>query len=51
MILDLFSRRVVGWKLGESLEVEVVVMALKNALSLRSEAHEQETGRRSTSGH
>jgi putative transposase len=35
VILDLFSRRVVGWKLGESLEAELVVTALKNALVLR----------------
>ena len=35
MILDLFSRRVVGWKLGETLEAELVVRALKNALVLR----------------
>ena len=27
VILDLFSRRVVGWKLGESLEAELVVTA------------------------
>src|SRR5437879_1010266 len=35
VILDLFSRRVVGWKLGETLEAELVVTALKNALDLR----------------
>jgi transposase InsO family protein len=35
VILDLFSRRVVGWKLGESLEAQLVVMALSNALVLR----------------
>ena len=35
VILDLFSRRVVGWKLGESLEAELVVTALNNALVLR----------------
>jgi putative transposase len=35
VILDLFSRRVVGWKLGESLEAELVVTALRNALILR----------------
>ncbi len=35
MILDLFSRRVVGRKLGQSLEAELVVTALKNALVLR----------------
>jgi putative transposase len=35
VILDLFSRRVVGWKLGESLEAQLVVTALRNALVLR----------------
>jgi putative transposase len=35
VILDLFSRRVVGWKLGESLAVELVGTALQNALILR----------------
>jgi transposase InsO family protein len=35
VILDLFSRRVVGWKLGETLEAELVVSALRNALVLR----------------
>jgi putative transposase len=35
MILDLFSRKVVGWKLGETLEAELVVTALQNALSRR----------------
>jgi len=35
VILDLFSRRVVGWKLGETLEAELVVTALRNALALR----------------
>jgi transposase InsO family protein len=35
VILDLFSRRVVGWKLGESLEAELVFTALRNALVLR----------------
>jgi transposase InsO family protein len=35
VILDLFSRRVVGWKLGESLEAELVVTALRNAFVLR----------------
>jgi putative transposase len=38
VILDLFSRRVVGWKLGESLEAELVVTALRNALVLRQPA-------------
>jgi putative transposase len=36
VILDLFSRKVVGWKLGESLEAELVVTALQNALSMRT---------------
>src|SRR5438132_10621500 len=36
VILDLFSRRVVGWKLGETLEAELVVTALRNALVLRA---------------
>ncbi len=35
IILDLFSRRVVGWKLAESLEASLVVRALHNALVLR----------------
>ena len=35
VILDLFSRKVVGWKLGETLQAELVVAALKNALVLR----------------
>ena len=35
VILDLFSRKVVGWKLGETLEAELVVVALKNALIVR----------------
>ena len=35
VILDLFSRRVVGWKLGQTLESELVVTALSNALVLR----------------
>ncbi len=35
VILDLFSRKVVGWKLGETLEAELVVVALKNALMMR----------------
>ena len=35
MILDLFSRKVVGWKLGETLEAELVVTALQNAVSRR----------------
>ncbi len=35
VILDLFSRKVVGWKLGESLEAELVQEALDNALCRR----------------
>jgi putative transposase len=35
VILDLFSRKVVGWKLGETLEAELVAVALKNALMMR----------------
>jgi transposase InsO family protein len=36
VILDLFSRKVVGWKLGETLEAELVVTALQNALTMRT---------------
>jgi len=36
VILDLFSRKVVGWKLSETLEAELVVTALGNALLRRS---------------
>ena len=35
VILDLFSRRVVGWKLGDTLEASLVETALQNALLLR----------------
>jgi putative transposase len=35
VILDFFSRLVVGWKLGESLEAALVVTALQNALTRR----------------
>jgi putative transposase len=35
VILDFFSRLVVGWKLGESLEAALVVTALQNALARR----------------
>jgi transposase InsO family protein len=38
VILDLFSRRVVGWKLSESLDASLVCMALQNALVLRQPA-------------
>jgi putative transposase len=36
VILDLFSRKVVGWKLGETLEAELVETALANALLMRA---------------
>ena len=36
VILDLFSRKVVGWKLGETLEAELVEIALANALMMRA---------------
>ena len=42
VILDLFSRRVVGWKLGESLEAKLLVTALRNALVLRRRGGSQE---------
>jgi putative transposase len=35
VILDFFSRLVVGWKLGETLEAVLVVTALQNALTRR----------------
>ena len=35
VMLDLFSRRVVGWKLGDSSASELVEAALQNALFLR----------------
>lgn len=35
VILDLFSRRVIGWKLAENLEAALVLGALQNALVLR----------------
>jgi putative transposase len=35
VILDLFSRLVVGWKLGETLEAALVVTGLQNALARR----------------
>lgn len=38
IILDLFSRRVVGWKLSESLDASLVCTALQNALVLRQPA-------------
>ena len=38
VILDLFSRRVVGWKLSESLDASLVCTALQNALVLRQPA-------------
>jgi putative transposase len=36
VILDLFSRKVVGWRLGETLEAELVLTALENALMMRA---------------
>ena len=36
IILDLFSRKVVGWKLGESLAAELVLTALENSLTRRT---------------
>jgi putative transposase len=36
VILDAWSRRVVGWSLGETLEAELAVAALRNALADRS---------------
>jgi integrase-like protein len=39
VILDLFSRIVVGWKLGETLEAALVVTALGNALARRQPPH------------
>jgi putative transposase len=38
VILDLFSRRVVGWKLSVSLDASLVCNALQNALVLRQPA-------------
>ena len=38
IILDLYSRKVVGWKLGETLQAELVVAALRNALIVRQPA-------------
>jgi transposase InsO family protein len=35
VILDLFSRKVVGWKVGDTLEAALVVTALQNALARR----------------
>jgi putative transposase len=35
VILDLFSRRVVGWKLQDRLDASLVHQALQNALILR----------------
>ena len=36
VILDLFSRKVVGWRLAETLEAELVETALANALIMRT---------------
>ncbi len=35
VVLDLFSRKVVGWNLGASLGTELVAVALRNAVELR----------------
>jgi len=35
VVLDLFSRKVVGWNLGPSLATELVAIALRNAIELR----------------
>ena len=35
MVLDLFSRKVVGWALGDSLATELVSAALRRAIELR----------------
>ena len=35
VVLDLFSRKVVGWALGESLETELVSTALRRAIEAR----------------
>jgi transposase InsO family protein len=36
VILDAFSRRVIGWSLGRSLEAELAVAALRDALAARA---------------
>ena len=38
VILDAFSRRVVGWELGQTLEAELVIAALQMALAQRQPA-------------
>jgi Integrase core domain len=38
VVLDAFSRRVVGWALGQTLEAELVMTALRRALSERQPA-------------
>lgn len=35
VVLDLFSRKVVGWSIGESLETELVSLALRRAIEAR----------------
>lgn len=35
-VLDLFSRKIVGWQVGPSLEATLVIQALENALSIRN---------------
>ncbi len=39
MVLDLFSRKVVGWALSDSLATEVVQAALRMAIQRRSPLH------------
>jgi putative transposase len=36
VVLDAFSRRVIGWELGESLQVQLAIRALERALANRS---------------
>jgi transposase InsO family protein len=36
VVLDAFSRRVVGWELGESLQVALAIRALNRALADRA---------------
>ena len=38
VVLDAFSRRVVGWRLGETIEAELALGALRQALELRQPA-------------
>ena len=38
MVLDAYSRRVIGWRLGTTLEAELAVGALRDAIELRRPA-------------